>query len=349
MDDLPATSAPAQRDSPPVWYENFPVVSAVILVVSLVFLGLHWWTKTPATSKEEDSLLNFVLKEVGFAGLVAFILNLSIEWVNRKRHAGHQESLLARLEIKHEQTSAKLLKDVNEHLFKTIYERNIDPSVFQQVEEHLLRAKVMRKEFIASFKITRFSKPGDKLAERYVRIDFCNSYRIFNLTDKPIEVDVAKAIVDVTPNFKEDCYFKRVTLGAEELNRGALKEADCIKEMPNRNFITLHVKRTIPPADSLPVTVEYTKLAPLDYSEIVLTTVPMDGLMLEISDPEETFTTEALSLHPESENLLTPPDQKHLRKWKIDQAILPGQGIVMLWHPTEAHLPQKGADLPTNA
>lgn len=329
-----------QIESPPAQtksrlYENFPVVCWTIGIVSTIFLGIHWFVEQKTSSVYGHSMLNFILKELGFAGFIALILNLSIEWVNRKRHSSHQNALLEKLEVKHQQTSEKLLKDVNEHLFKTIYERNIDPSVFQQVEEHLLRAKVMRKDFVASFKIKPFTNPQTLAASRYVQISLVNRYRIFNLTDKPIQVDVAKVIVDVTPEFKSACFFKCVKLGEEVIESADLLKHGHVTPIPNRNLIYLHISRTVPPNDSLPVTIEYTKLAPLDYSEIVVTTIPMDGLTLEVSDPEEKFTVEAISLHPENETELTPSDQLHLRQWRIEHAILPGQGIVMMWHPND--------------
>lgn len=102
--------------------------------------------------------------------------------------------------------------------------------------------------------------------------------------------------------------------------------------LDDRNFISLTISRLIPANDSINVALEYQKLAPMDSSEIIVTSVPMDEIMLEVVDTSELFTVEAMSLHPENEVLVTPSDHRHLMQWKIEHAILPGQGIVMMWH-----------------
>jgi hypothetical protein len=317
---------------PIIWYENFRVVSFTLGMVSLILIGIHWYLDQHTSTSIGKSLFSYIFKDAGIAGLIALFLNISIEWINRKRHTNNQDYLLAKLEEKHEETSKSLLTSVNKQLFKTVYERNIDPAVFDQVEKHLLRAETMRKDFLASFKVSPFLDPTSGEATNFVKIEFCNTFRLFNLTDKPIEVVVAKAIVDVTPLYRDSCYFKKVTLGAEIIDKDALADTH-VKVAPGRNLLKLEIKRIVPPDDSLPVEIEYCKLAPVDYSEIVLTTIPMDGLTLEVSDPQEIYTVDAVSLHPEDEILKTPKDQRHLLRWKIEHAILPGQGIVMFWHP----------------
>jgi hypothetical protein len=146
-----------------------------------------------------------------------------------------------------------------------------------------------------------------------------------------VTVAVAKATVDVTPIYKDHCKFTRVELGGEVIEGDKLEEL--VKHHEDRNFMSLVINRSVPPNDSFPVRVEYRKLAPLDYSEIICTTVPMDNLYLEVNTPDELFTVSALSLHPEDEVLKY--KEKHQSKWKIEQPILPGQGIVMMWHLTD--------------
>lgn len=327
-------SLDGQPITAPNWFENFKTVSFILFGFSLGCLILHWALSEFFSSQVKNSLPNFLLKEAGMAGLIALFLNLSIEWINRKRHASHQEALLSKLDSKHEETSKKLLLDVNKQLFKTVYERNIDEHVFDQVEEHLLRAKTMRKGFATLFKLTRFVDPATNNSTEFVQLECCNDYQLSNLTDKPIKVFVVKALVDVTPKYRQHCKFHRVSIGDDVIEGAELDKM--VETVDGRNFILLKIEREVPPNDSVPVRVEYKKLAPIDYAEIVVTTIPMDGLILEVIDPLECFTVEAVSLHPEDETLRTPSDQKYLRRWHIEHAILPGQGIVMLWHPNGA-------------
>ncbi|MES2973191.1 MAG: hypothetical protein V4757_06260 [Pseudomonadota bacterium] len=319
------------------WYEDIRPISCAIATASVVCLAVHWGLDQYASAPVARSLISYLLKDAGIAGLVALFLNLTIEWVNRKKHADHQQSLLTALETKHEESSKKLLEDVNKQLFRTVYKRNIDPAVFNQVEKHLLLADVMRRDFRASFKLKKFMDPDSGGPTEFAELDVIYDFRVFNLTDKPVTCPVAKALVDVTPKYREFCRFKRITVGGEVFENDLL--AKYVDDVPDRNFIVLLLPKAIPPNDSIPVRIEYKKLAPLDYSELVVTTLPMDGLTIEVSDPHEMFTVEAISLHPEDERRDTPLDQKHLARWSMDQAFLPGQGMVMMWHPTEVAAP----------
>jgi hypothetical protein len=328
----------------PRWYEKFKQVNITLGLAASVLLAIHWSIETFATSEISGSLPNFILKELGMAGFIALLLNISIEYINRRREAIQQHELLSELEKKrletstqllgdlekkHAETSAKLVADVNEQLFKTVYQRNVDPAVFKQVEKHLLRSDIMRREFSVSFKLKRFLDPTTSEPTMFVELTYCNDYRVINLTDNPVTVAVAKATVDVTPVYKDHCKFTRVDLGGEIIEGDKL-DALVAKD---GNFMSLVINRSVPPNDTFPVRVEYRKLAPLDYSEIICTTVPMDNLSLEVNTPDELFTVSALSLHPEDGVLKY--SEKHQSKWKIEQPILPGQGIVMMWHLTD--------------
>lgn len=332
-------------DSNSKWYENFKHVSWLLFAFSIVFLSTHWAIEELTPHKK--SLLSYLLKDAGIAGLIALFLNLSIEWINRKRHHDHQarlitelqqkyqaitDKLLHDLENKHQATSAHLLSDVTKKLFQTVYERNVDPEVFRQVDLHLLKASIMRKEFFVDFKLRRFVDPATNQATNFVVLDFCNDFQVINLTNAAVEADIAKAMVDVTPQYKNHCYFKKVTINGREIDRKELEERNHV--VATENYLTLNIPQSIKPNDPQIVRIEYTKLAPIDYNEIVVTTIPMDGITLTASDPEEFFTISAVSLHPSNEELITPKTQKHLYRWKINNAILPGQGIVMMWHPT---------------
>jgi hypothetical protein len=248
----------------------------------------------------------------------------------------HQQSLLLELEKKHVETTKQLLVEVNEQLFKTVYQRNIDAAVFAQVETHLLRSDVMRREFEVAFKLKRFLEPATSKPTEFVELNYRNDYYVVNLTDSPVAVDVAKAMVDVTPSYREHCKFTQVDLGGEIITGEELN--NLVTNHDQRNLMTLKINRVIPANEKLRVSVEYSKLAPLDYCEIICSTVPMDRLTLEVNTPDELFTIEAISLHPEDE--VVKVAKKHQSKWCIEQAILPGQGIAMMWHLTDK-TPQK--------
>jgi hypothetical protein len=344
------TLSKTQQTESARWYEQFKFVCFLIGLVAVLLLAIHWILITYSPKHIADSYISFLFKEAGMAGLIALFLHVSIEWITRRREQLHRSALISSLEEKHQQTSnallialdekhrstsAKLLDDVNQQLFRTVYKRNIAPAVFEQVEKHLLRSDIMRKDFSAYFEIRPFIDPQTKASTQFVELYFCNEYVVQNLTDSPIEAEVVRAIVDVTPIYRDQCYLKQITLGEETIDKEALIGKGYVQQVENRNLIKAYIKRTIVGNDAMRVRFEYVKLAPIDYSEIVITTLPMDGLVLEVNNPTGSFTIGAVSLHPEDAMLLTPEDRQHLQKWKIDHAILPGQGIALMWHPNK--------------
>lgn len=317
------------------WYEQFKIVNGVLAVASLFLLVIYWSVNEHVSSERGGVLvtfLAFLAKEVGMAGLIALFLNLSIEWVNRSRHYSQQSLLLEALEQKHRETSEILLNNVNKQLFETIYKRNVDSDVFSQVEEHLLKADTMRREFSAAFTLQPFFYEGRQT--EFVKLRFRNSYKVCNLTKDPVFAPVVRIVLDVTPCFAEHSKFKRIKVGKEILSESDLKGV--VRSIPDRDFISIVVEREVPPMGELPIEIEYEKLAPLNYVEIVTTTVAMDGLNIEIIDQSEFFTVDAISLHPVDERRKTPIGNPVSSQWILDKPILPGQGIVLLWHPKNA-------------
>lgn len=311
------------------WYERLTWVSIVLGFVSLSFLGVYWAAHRYLASEYADSFLVLIAKELGMAGLIALILNVSIEWINRAKHFSQQNELLFELEKKHEDTSKRLLNDVNKQLFRTVYQRNIDAEVFAQVEKHLLMAEIMRRDFKASFTIKPFRMNGE--LTNLAVVDFCNSFTVQNLTDAPVTAPVVKALIDVKPAYRDQCKFKRIKIGETIFEGAALDEK--VQQVAGRNLLTVRVDQVIAANESVPVSVEYQKLEAIDYLEVVVTTIPADKIDLEVVDPESFFTVDAMSLHPEDEVRVTNSEREFLAQWKLDNAIFPGQGILLSWHP----------------
>lgn len=314
-----------------LWYADFNKVSLTLLAFSLLLLVAYWALTEYTTYK--NSLPVFLIKEAGMAGLIALILNISIEWVNRKRHNDHQTSLLEKLDLKHEATSTKLLKEVTKKVFQAVYERNVDPTLFKQVDKHLLRADVMRRDFSATFTLEPFQDPRTQGQKEtgLVKLHFFNTFEICNLKEEPYSGILVKAVVDINPQFKENCHFNKITIGDKIYNKAELANQDLCKEV--EGYLVVKIAGELKPNESKLISIEYVKLAPIDFNEIVVSTIPMDCLSLHISDPKQMFTIKAVSLHPSDEVLTSAPENRYLYSWKIKDAVLPGQGMVVMWHP----------------
>lgn len=95
----------------------------------------------------------------------------------------------------------------------------------------------------------------------------------------------------------------------------------------------LRITGNMKPAESIKVVLIYTKVAPRNYSEVICSTVQMDGLKLDVYLEDESLSVHAISLHPEDAVSTENSVFRRHASWKIPHAILPGQGAVLFWHP----------------
>jgi hypothetical protein len=313
------------------------------LSISLAFFLLLLHYHVMYSAEPAMKILSIVSREAGFACLVAFFLSLTVEWVNRRRHAEaeaslvnrvdakHQEridALLKSLEGKHEATSKELLKDV----FKTVYERNIDAGIFKVVDDHILKKNLLRKGYKCSITVEPLTAEGDVPGPLpLVKLTFQISYLAVNITDQPIQETILKACVDITPEHEERCRFVRASIDGQDYSSGEL-EPFLRKDIGNAVWI-LEIPGPIDKRKEVPVYFEYCKVAPNHNSEVICSTVPMDGLEWDVLLRDGSLDVNSMSLHPENEVRVSAPNRKEFSAWRLNHAILPGQGVVVFWHP----------------
>lgn len=326
---------------PARWYERFWIVCGAIFAVSCTLLAGYKFLSSPEASPQD--YLALLLKESGFAALVALMLNLSIEWVNRRKHADeesrliskldikHQERqqvLLRQLEAKHEATSRALLKDV----FQTVYERYIDTAVFKVIDNHLLKKDVMRRNYKASMTIRSLQPEGKmKYGRDMVSLSFSISFDAVNLTKTTITTTLLPALIDVTPGLTEHCKFISARIGDDYYDAARL--GGLAKYHPDDSTLVIKLPGSIPAHGLAPINLVYEKVAPSDYSEVICSTVQMDGMSIDVMCLDPRLSTHAVSLHPEDEEEGTVGGRPEHKEWRIGHAILPGQGAVIFWHP----------------
>ncbi|HEY4072672.1 MAG TPA: hypothetical protein VGM52_06170 [Herbaspirillum sp.] len=319
----------------PKFFENFFVVSILTLLVAVLLLYVsHIFEEN---TEPIEKLVSVVTKEAGFACLVAFFLNLSIEWINRYRHSEqattlvrlldekHQERmemLLKELDKKYNETSKKLLKDV----FQTVYERYIEKGIFKVIDDHVLKKDVMRKGYKMTMKLEQIPNENDLIG-----LTFYIHYKLVNLTDQPIEDVLLGVLIDVTPQHEDKCKFVTARIGDTEYSEEKLVALTTRDEV-NAQW-TLKISGRVEKGETLPVSLEYKKVGPRNYSEVMCTTVQMDSLEIEVLSLDGSLSVNAVSLHPENEVLTSPESMQNLKTWKIEHAILPGQGAIVFWHP----------------
>jgi hypothetical protein len=297
MENNTTEKTPASND--PLWYENFFVVEGLIFIFSSICL-IAYSQLAPKDNAPPDMYLIF-LKELGFAGIVAFILNISIEWVNRRRHE-------------------KFTHALNRNIFKTVYGRNIDKKIIDQIEKNILKCDVYRKNYLIEIRLDICKTDPSKL-----KFHFFNSYDAINIGPKKSRIHILKAEIDLE-NPDSD------KLEKVEID-GKIQDINKISTQSN-GLMHISIEADIEPNHQTRVCVTYVKNLPIQSSEAIITTFPMDGMKLTVSDPNETFEVGAISLHPEDANFENENNSRNdHKKWSLDCGITPGQGMLLHWKP----------------
>ena len=336
------------------FYERFGVVSGITFFVACILLQLHhtiddttipWLRSLSPPSLGYVSFLefiSFISKESGFAVLVAFFLNLSIEWINRHRHAEQENTLVSLLDSKHQkrmdellielsnkydERTTKLLKDV----FQTVYERYIEKGVFKVIDDHVLKKDLMRKNYKVSMTISAIPEVAN-----LVDLAFHIRFDAVNLTQQEITLPVCGAMIDVTPEHEDKCRFVSAKIGDQTYSEAELMHL-VKRDDENAQWI-LKVDGTILGGGTVPVELVYKKVGPRDYSEVICSIVQMDSMEIDVLLTDDSLRVNAVSLHPEDERCTSPAGRAMFTSWKIDHAILPGQGAIVFWHPKRAKI-----------
>lgn len=389
----------AQLGGASQWYEKPFIVNAIIVAVSILLLLSHIALKhsspvviapeqhsssatEPTQSDGEgkaavaDAMFELSYREIfselardlGIAGFIAFVLNISIETFTRRRHRVQEQnlisqmdnqrtSLLAELEGKrqemietinaqHKTSGRELLEAVNKELFAAVYKRNIPHVVFTQVERSLLKCDFYRPVYKARYSIKRLSDitglDGDS---DFVMLNAIHHYEVQNISDTDAQYKI-DAVIDISPHADAKRYkISSVMIDKKPINSEVL-EKDHIRIDEKRRLLIFECGVQIKKGDSLEVDVEYQQIHRIDASEVICSVLPMASLHLEILIPNEDFEVKATSLHPEPEELVSSPHETNFKAWAIPHGIFPGQGIYISWYPKVAATEGAGGAVP---
>ncbi len=342
--------APETPDTPAgkrQWYEQLSIVSVLILILSLALL----WVHHHLGHREGYEYLSTLAKEAGFAGLVALFLNLSIEWVNRRKHAEQESALVNVLDAKHQERIENLLETLDQKyeettngllksLFRTVYNRNIDEGVFKIVEDHVLKKDLMRKRYKFSIVIRPLKDQEDT---DLVDLTFDIQFDAVNISNTTYDGPLLGTTIDVTPEHEDECRFLKASIGnvvyeGESLDKLVEKDKD-------GSTWLLKIAGTVGVGEQVPVTLRYKKVGRRVYTEVICSIVQMDGIEVDVLSMAKSLSFNAVSLHPEDARPTSLPKPEFM-SWRLDHAVLPGQGMVVFWHPTRTQKTDVGGEAP---
>lgn len=291
----------------PLLGKHFVLINLLILILSLI--AILYGVNNSETHHSDT--FRAVAKEIGMGGLVAFILNISIEFVNRKKHEN-------------------FVNEIGNNLFKAVYGRNIDEAITSQLDKHLFSSDCIRREYFID---AAFALDGDKLLMKN-----CVSFHVENITKTAKKIPIVKTLLDKMNPLKDheilvDDVLIYKTLDdennmAEQNSKLSINhDIDCVR---------ISFQDTLRPGEKIRVVQKYTRTVPNYFNEVFSTTIPLDSFRIRVTDNTNlNLKIVAFSIHPEDEELL-PGATQISQEWRVKDAILPGQGVVLSWVQTPA-------------
>lgn len=274
--------------------------------------------------------LALFFKEIGFAGLVAVILNISIEAFNRRRHQKEKIDLISELNDHHKKLKNDLSHSIANDVFSTVYKRNIPEKMFHEVEYLLLKQNLHRSSFRVKFSVTRQGvRAGKVLLKR------SQAYTFTNISGADCEIPIA-FVSDAPPDTK--CYFsydltikndgKTETYALNDMLKNGLAKYE-------KGFYYVSIPLKIRKGAAANIEETSVALRELIGSEAVVSYYPSDDMELTVSTPQCDFdiSTESLHLRDVEQDEFDGDEQR--RKWVLRYPILPGQGLMIMWQPKD--------------
>ncbi|WP_183026311.1 hypothetical protein [Variovorax sp. UMC13] len=292
---------------------------SVILVV-----GSHheWFSEFPYW-------IRTVLKELGFAGLVAIVLIFVLERYSKARHEA--------------QTKLQI-EEINKDLFMAIFRRQISPSVRAELQTSLFDSKVGRDNAEVTYKLEMIDNPSvqhpNYPSASLIRVSQSSRYEACNITMGSITHNFGVYIeLPPLPELNKECAITRFatkrqgqTEWEEHINPGeAIRAgADDRTSLVFQKMVTLGIR------ENIEVATEAYFLKNLFDTEVWCSMLPTEKLKLAVIVPGGGLKLDATANN--SSKLKYRKRDESLHEWSLDNGMLPHQSVAFWWSP--AKLPQ---------
>jgi hypothetical protein len=290
---------------------NFVLVMLFILAIGLVITLAAPQLFSPEAATSDHSIWETILHEVGHAMIVAAILGLTVDTFAKKRH---------------EMMAEHVTKKINTDVIGAIYGQQFPASIRAEVRKSFLEQRIHREDLNITYTFTALPGYPDRLLVKEQ-----SSFKFVNSSDQAVSIPL-RAFVEtpIEQELREFCKIDSASIDGEDLGEEDLKG----KFFENGMELRWEYPITIPAHGTMNVssacqTIKYTRDVE-NWSSLY----PSDGIVLNISlDVELAVFAKCVN----SGTLKKEIDQKHFKRWKLDNGVFPGQAITFWWSPPQKH------------
>jgi hypothetical protein len=299
------------NDSVELRYHATKFVIAMVLILCLgivVALAAPHLFHDPAAKDGERSIFEAIFHELGHAMIVAAILGLTVDLFAKKRHDIMAESISRR---------------INTDVIGAIYGQQFPASIREEVRRNFLEQRIHREDLNITYTFKALPGYPDRLL-----VQEKSSYRFVNTTDQAVPFTL-RAYVEcpIEEQLRTHCKLLEASINDEELGgddlAGAFGQGGMEFQWSQQVMIPAHGSVRF---SSGCQTIKYMRDV-----ESWSSLYPSDGITLNVS--LEVDLEVFAKCAGNSGNLRPEIDNRHFKRWKLENGVFPGQAVTFWWNP----------------
>ena len=310
------------------------ILLALVAIVLLFAAGI--WEAQLVDSTDDlywksPHVWNGVVREIGFACLIALLIIIFVEASSRQRQENAALSFLER----ERQRASELREELGRDVFRAVYCRETPASLVDGVIDQVLSCNVVRTYHRSDYKLLELDVAADENKDkRYVCLQIHGEYVVKNISRDTITVPIGIGFPTPGPmNLKKYAKITSVKIGGIELNEHEIREGDFAAE-DDSDKIRFMWKRKLAAGNQLEVMYTAQLVKERSDNEVWTSLFPSTGMELSLTVEVDDLEFDARSLSSKDvERLIGTRASNEMNKWRLNGPILPHQSIIVWWRP----------------
>jgi hypothetical protein len=364
----PSRSQGLRPQSPTEHRKHSTAIFAIVILAGFLLASVLIWgatqlkvkvDKTPEDRRFAWELAHLFVLEVGIAIFVSCFIALTFEWLLHQRaeaeHARHLGEADRRHKVHLEQEGLQHkihLEATQKNLFNTLFGFHLNPRLGDEIFQVLKNSSTfnredctLRFEFDAPPEPERARYAGNKdRGDDLLLVRATVSYSLRNTTGTPQRFPIEPYFENCLQLDREADRFTAYKIEGCDDRDGCVAAGELNEEQLRAKFKPEGIRRKlslgeiqINPRCPAKFHFSYRTLRRTSDSHSWITVVPMDGIRVQAAllDPKLDLEFDIEAAHREDLLRLgsrTGPSPR-VHEWRIEEAILPYQGVILYWHP----------------
>lgn len=294
----------------------------ILVMVLIFFVGLLIAIEASAIFGS-GTTASKIFHEIGHAGMVAAVLGLTVDAYSKNRH-----------EIWADEVTRKINTDV----IGAIYGQQFPAPIREEVRKNFLEQKIHREDLSVTYAFAPLEGSADRLL-----LTEQSSFKFVNSSDHDVTLPL-RAYVEcpIEEKLRLECKILSTSIDGVPLLpaelMGTFSDDGMELTWQKQIVVPAHGSREI---SSSCQTIKYVRDV-----EIWSTLYPSDGITLNVSlDVRLNVFAKCVN----SGTLKQEVDQKHFKRWKLDNGMFPGQSLTFWWSPVNPEPTQDEQKVPVCA